>query len=212
MATDTPTTFTEDGARKLIEEYLRTTGQPRNDFHRRRRHVNLGGSGGSDVIIFRLEEELQVGNAADARIVAPDTLLTQQGPLILVQDDEFKWFGRGSVAPSGDTGGDVAGNSNLGLALRTGAIEEGTDRAVYSVISCGTWCRYVEGHLTADSWVVTSDVAGWDGSWVRGDDGSVAGTVTLAGICVDPVAGMYFVAIFNETNRSYKIITLCCES
>lgn len=209
MAADTPTTFTEDGARRLIEEYMRTTGQPRNDFHRRRRHVNLGGvSRGTDVVMFRLEEELLVGEAADARIMDLAELVTAAGTLIAVQDDQRKWFARGSTAPSGDTGGDAPGTANIGYCIPTGSAEEdGTP--IYTILSCGTWYRWIEGFLSNDSWQV-STVTGWDGSWARDDSGSTGGTITLSGVCVEPIAGMYFKAVFDEQNPSYKIVTLCC--
>lgn len=208
---EVPTTFTEEGARTIVEEILRTTGLPRNDFHRRRRHVNLGSAVPSFAIV-RFEEELLRGNAADARLVDPSGLTTMPGPVIVVMDDQQKWFARGNPAPSGDTGGDGRGDADLGVAMKTGATEqgEGGERDVYSLISCGTWARYIEGTLETDSWEVSSGIGFWDGSWVRGDDGAANGTVTLMGMCVSPVEGMEFKAIFDERQLAYKVISLCC--
>lgn len=208
MAEETPTTFTEDGARRIVEEVLRTTALPRNDFHRRRRHVNLAGAG--QVIMFRLEAEQLRGMAAHARIIDPKTLITKPGAVIVVQDDDHKWYGRGVPAPAGDEGGDPPGESNIGKAMRTGAEED--DSRVYSIIAMGTWFRFITGNLTASSWEVDAgSVQGWDGEWARADDGTASGTLTLSGACVDPVEGAFFIAVFDERGRTYRVITLCCQ-
>lgn len=225
---DTPTAFTEEGARQIIEEILRTRSLPRNDFHRRRRHVTGGGgSGSSDLVLFRLEEELVVGHAAEARIVNADSLVTESGETITVMDDERKWFGRGDPAPSGDAGGDarISGSSYscCGWACKVVG-----DTTFYSILSMGTWYRWLQGVLSDGQdehpWRVNlSDVSGWDGDlgtnrgynskFVRADDeqeSGVAEFLTLSGACIDPVDGMNFKAVFDEIGRVYKVITLCC--
>ena len=222
-----PYAFTEEGARRIIEEILRSEGTVRNEFHRRRRHIYMGGGSGA-LVMFRLEEELQVGRSASARMMDECDLVTIEGAAITVMDDERKWFGRGDPAPSGDAGGDgrISGTSvsNVGWAMRVTGCED----LFYSIVSMGTWYRWIEGVLSADSWVIhLTDVdRGWDGDtganfeysekFVRIDDVQASGEggdlITLQGACIDPVTGLQFKAVFDEISRLYRVVMVCCPS
>jgi hypothetical protein len=159
----------------------------------------------SALVMFRLEANLARGGTAAARLVDPATLLTQPGATITVSDDELKWFGKGAAAPSGNAGGDGRGAgatlANLGWASLKSA-------GVYSILSMGTWYRWISGTLEEDSWDVTSaNVTGWDGEAVA-DGGD--GTVTLNGACIEPMEGLFFVAVLNEITLQYQVVTICC--
>jgi hypothetical protein len=112
---------------------------------------------------------------------------------IEVFDDQVKWFGYGS-----------AYEGNRGFALPRG---EGK----YSIVSMGTWARYIRGTITGDGCVThTDNVTFWDGQFVRADGGEKEGPITLSCICIDPNETDEFVAVFNEKTRMYQPTTFCC--
>jgi hypothetical protein len=180
----------------------------------------ITGGQGTTVVMFRPEEELFRGMAANARIVDPATLLTKPGPQIIVQDDERKWFARGETAPSGDDGGDPKGNACFGFALKANLTDDGqvgsgdifSELQVYTVISVGTWYRYITGTLLGDQWEVEAEnVTGHDGEWPRSDMGTNTGKITLYPLgCLEAAYGVEFRAIFNATNRHYEVWSACC--
>lgn len=189
----------------------------KNSRVRRRRHVTGGGnSGAGEVIMFRLEEELLRGSNASARMVDPSSLTTKAGAIITVYDDEKKWFGRGTAAESGDDGGDARGTSNLGWCSRK-------SESNYSIISMGTWYRWIQGTLAANQdanpWrAMVADCDGWDGEWVRPDDTQESGAggeyITLNRGCVPDASAAdaaFFIAVFDEIDLAYRLLVFCCQ-
>jgi hypothetical protein len=177
----------------------------------RYRIVTLESSSG--LVMFRLEEELLRGESAEARIVDPGSLRTRPGETITVSDDQRKWFGPGSPAPSGDYGNDPRGSSALGWAAKALAEGSGGPSEAYSIVSMGTWYRWIKGELDGEDWSVSADsVVGWDGDCPRSDAGTTTGTISLDGICTDPAGGLVFIAVFNEITLKYQVITICCPT
>lgn len=76
------------------------------------------------------------------------------------------------------------------------------------------WYRWIKGVLESDSWVVTAEnLTGWDGECVFEDKSPApAGQVTLNGRCIEPLEGLAFVAVFNDVEEIYEVVTICCPS
>lgn len=199
--------FLTEADRAVLRRVVRQELERRlNTRTRRRRHNTAGGSGSSsDVVCFRLEQELLCGTEASARIMNQATRRTQAGPPIIVRDVEAKWFGRGAEAAAGDDGGNLQGPADIGFAMKAFS-------TTYDIISMSTWYRWIRDFLSDDSWVVQAeDMSGHDGNWPRADDGTVTGNLTLTGVCdIEPVEGLEFIAKFNERERAYEVVTICC--